>query len=230
MTKSRNLITPKFQWESWQIAIVVCCYHSTSNAALSKVTGATVNQLYGLAKRYRLNKSKWFYAHHPSNGTTKSRPSIGAGSRFQKGIVPWNTGRRGYSAPGCEKGWFKQGQSPHNTHAIGSYRYDKDGTLQRKISNAKGSNSKRWRSVHELVWIQHNGPVPEKHICVFKPGTRTNVLEEITIDKVECISLADHCLRNSVHRYGPEIFKAHQLIGQITRQINRKEKQNGNSN
>lgn len=229
MTKSRNLITPKFKWLPWQIAIVVCCYQNTSNAALSKVTGASINQIYSLAARYGLKKSKWFYAKHPSSGNTGSRPGLGAGSRFKKGHVTWNAGMKGLRTPGCEKGWFKPGSMPHNTHEIGSYRTTKDGTLQRKISNDKGSNSKRWRGVHELVWIEHNGPLPEKHICVFKPGMRTNVLEEITIDKIECISLAENCRRNSVHNRGPEIAKAYQLIGQITRQINRKEKQHGNS-
>jgi hypothetical protein len=95
------------------------------------------------------------------------------------------------------------------------------GTLQRKISNAKGSNSKRWRGVHELVWIEANGPVPPGHICVFRPGMRTAVLEEITVERVECISFAENMRRNSYHtRFPKEIGLAIQLRGALNRKIN----------
>ena len=56
--------------------------------------------------------------------------------------------------------------------------------LQRKINNDKGNNSVRWRGVHELVWVEANGPVPPKHIAIFGPGARTNVIEQITVDKI----------------------------------------------
>lgn len=117
---------------------------------------------------------------------------------------------------------FKPGQSPHNTHAIGSYRITKDGTLQRKISNASGNNSKRWRGVHELVWSEENGTVPAGHIIVFKHGRRTNKIEEITIDRVECISLAENMRRNSVHNLPKELAELVQLRGALNRQINKR--------
>lgn len=223
MTKSRNLITPRYLWQPWQIAIVVCCYECTANATLSKLTGASVKQIYSLASRYGLKKSAWFYKHHPSSGSLGTNPQRGASSRFVKGHTSWNKGIKGICAPGSEKGWFAKGSQPHNTAEVGAYRITKDGTLQQKISNKKGNNSMRWRGVHELVWKEVNGSIPPKHICVFKPGMRTNVLQEITLDKIECISLAENCKRNSVHRNGPEIAKAYQLLGQINRQINKRE-------
>ena len=48
------------------------------------------------------------------------------------------------------------------------------------------------------------------------------VLKEITLDKVECISLADNMRRNTCHQYGPEIAKLIQLRGAVTRQINKR--------
>jgi hypothetical protein len=125
---------------------------------------------------------------------------------------------------GGEQTQFKPGQSPHNTAPIGSYRLDPDGTLQQKISDAKGSNSKRWRGVHELVWVAANGPMPPKHIAVFKPGMRTNVLEEITIDRVECISLAENMKRNTVHNLPPQLVEVVRLRGVLTRHINQRKK------
>lgn len=117
---------------------------------------------------------------------------------------------------------FKAGQMPHNTKQVGEYRINRDGMLQRKIGSAKGSNSKRWRGVHELVWIAVHGPVPAGHICVFKPGMRTTELNAITADKVECITFAENMRRNSYHRYGKDIARLVQLRGAVTRQINRR--------
>lgn len=111
---------------------------------------------------------------------------------------------------------------PHNTQPIGSYRLTKDGTLQRKISEDKGNNSKRWRGVHELVWVEVNGPVPLKHIVVFKPGQRTAELEEITIDRVECITLAENMNRNTRHNMPKELSDLIQLRGALNRQINKR--------
>jgi hypothetical protein len=126
--------------------------------------------------------------------------------------------------PACRATQFRAGQMPHNTQPIGSCRLDRDGTLQRKISNDKGSNSKRWRGVHELVWIEANGPVPPKHIVVFKPGMRTAELDEITLERVECISLAENMKRNTRHNLPPELNEVIQLRAVLTRQINKRAK------
>ena len=104
---------------------------------------------------------------------------------------------------------------------MGSYRINPDGHLQRKVAEVSGSNSKRWPNVAELVWIAANGPLPPKHIVVFKPGMRTNVLELITLDRVECISLAENARRNHPRNKHPEFARLVQIKGAITRQVNR---------
>lgn len=142
------------------------------------------------------------------------------GQRFAPGLIPWNKGRKGWVAPGSEATRFKPGGKPMQTMPVGSYRITKDGSLQRKIGEEPGSNSKRWRSVAELVWIDVNGPVPSGHIVVFKRGMKTTVLEEITIDKVECISRAENARRNH-QRLGADLIRLYQIKGAITRQVNR---------
>lgn len=104
---------------------------------------------------------------------------------------------------------------------MSSYRINADGHLQRKVSEASGNNSKRWRGVAELVWVEANGPVPPKHIVIFKRGQHTAVLEEITLDRVECISMAENARRNHPRNKSPELAKLVQLKGAITRQVNR---------
>jgi len=220
MTKSRHINRPKKRWTPELDAILIHCYPCSSANALAKALHTTNSAVYQRANKLGLSKSEWF-----KNSILASRllrdDNPGIAFRFQKGLTPWNKGLKGLQIGG-EATQFKKGDMPHNTLDVGSYRITKDGTLQRKISNDKGSNSKRWRGVHELVWIEVNGPVPPKHICVFKPGMRTDRLEEITIDRVECISLAENMQRNSYHQYPKEIARVIQLKGAVTRQINRR--------
>lgn len=116
---------------------------------------------------------------------------------------------------------FKPGNVSSNTLPVGAYRVTTDGTLQRKIGNAPGGPHKRWRSVAELVWIEHRGPVPPGHVVRFLPGCRTTDPEQVTPDKLECVSLADNLRRNSVHRYPKEVARLIQLKGAVNRQVNR---------
>lgn len=85
-----------------------------------------------------------------------------------------------------------------------------------------GPNHKRWIPVSRLVWEEHHGPVPDGHIVIFKePRLATTVLEEITVDKLMCISRAENARRNHPSRSNPELAKIIQLKGAITRQVNR---------
>lgn len=142
------------------------------------------------------------------------------GHRFAPGFVPWNKGRKGWVAPGSQATQFKPGGKPMQTLPVGSYRVTKDGTLQRKIGEEPGSPHKRWRSVAELTWIEANGPIPDGHIVVFKPGMKTTELDAISLDKLDCISRAENARRNHA-RKSPELTKLYQLKGAITRQVNR---------
>ena len=74
--------------------------------------------------------------------------------------------------------------------------------------------------VVDLVWMAAHGPVPAGHLVVFRPGCRTTVLADITLDKVECISMAEHARRNHPRSRSPELAKLVQLKGAITRQVN----------
>lgn len=204
-------------WTDEQEAILRARYANERTEDIAQAIGRDVKSLYQKALSLGLKKSAEFLAS-PAAGRTNGRQ--GMGTRFGTGLTPWNKGMKGLDIGG-KATRFKSGQTPHNTKPIGSYRITRDGTLQRKINNDKGSNSKRWRGVHELVWVETNGPVPHGHIVVFRPGQRTDKVEEITIDRVECITFSENMKRNTVHNYPPEIAKAVQLIGALNRKINR---------
>lgn len=193
----------------------------TSDVAM--ILGRDVRSIWNKTNHIGLSKSAAFQNSPLSGRIFKgAHDGRGASARFCKGHKPWNAGIHFDPGGRSRLTRFKKGAHPHNTKPIGSLRLSKDGTLQRKVSNNKGNNSKRWRGVHELVWIEANGPVPHGHIVVFKPGMRTNVLHAITLDRVECISWAENMRRNTYHNYPKEIALAIQLRGALNRQINKR--------
>jgi hypothetical protein len=183
--------------------------------------------VYSKANALGLKKSPAFLASGKAGRLDGVR---GGKTRFRKGSTPWNKGKSHPTKGRARETQFKAGQVPHNTLPIDSHRVAPDGSLQRKISEAKGNNSKRWRGVHERVWVEANGPVPAGHIVVFKPGMRTTELEQITLDKVECITLAENMRRNTRHRLPKEINEVIQLKAVLTRHINKRSKGNEQAN
>lgn len=208
------------RWTDDDLATLRALYPGTRTADLATRLGRSERSVYELANRLGLRKSKEFLASGLAGRFDGVR---GGATRFKKGMTPWNKGAKGLDIGG-QATRFQPGQMPHNTKAVGDYRITRDGTLQRKIGTTKGSNSRRWRGVHELVWIEANGPVPTGHIVVFKPGMRTTELEEITADKVECISLAENMRRNTRHNLPPEINRAIGLRAALIRKINHRSK------
>jgi len=223
MTKSRGILAPRRVWTTEEVETIQQRYPNERTADIAASMGITEAMVYRKAGALGLTKSAEYLAS-PAACRLRRGDNVGAETRFKPGQRVWNKGKHFTAGGRSAETRFKPGQGPHNTLPIGTYRLDKDGTLQRKISNDKGNNSKRWRGVHELVWVEKNGPVPAKHIVVFKPGLRTAVLEDITIDAVECISLAENMKRNTRHNLPKELSDLMQLRGAITRQINRRMK------
>jgi hypothetical protein len=82
-----------------------------------------------------------------------------------------------------------------------------------------------WQSAHRLVWIAANGPIPAGHVVRFKDGRHTTEVEKITIDALECITLAENMRRNSFcNNYPPEMVKLIQTRGHMNRMINKRQR------
>ena len=144
---------------------------------------------------------------------------------LKPGQTVWNKGRKGWQAGGRSvETQFTTNQQPPNTLPLGSLRAvtNKGGSqLERKVGEASGPNHRRWKSVHSLVWQAAHGLMPAGHIAIFKPGMKTLVEAEITLDRVECISRAEHARRNHPNSKSVELGRLVQLKGAITRQVNR---------
>lgn len=103
--------------------------------------------------------------------------SSGLDGRFQKGNPAHNKGKKGYYAPGSEKGWFKKGHTPHDHHEIGTEVMTTDGYPAVKIAEPNV-----WKLKHILVWEEANGPVPEGYAVIFLDRDHTNTkLENLAL-------------------------------------------------
>jgi hypothetical protein len=221
MTRSRGINKPRAGWSDEDAATLRQIYPNFKTEDGATMIGRTVGQTYQKAASMGLKKSVVYLAS-PAACRLRHGDNVGEAYRFQKGHASWNKGTNFISGGRSAETQFKPGQAPINTRPIGSTKFDKSGTLMQKVSEAKGNNSQRWRGVHELVWIAANGPLPAKHIVVFKPGMKSNVLPEITLDRVDCISLAENMRRNTVHNMPKELVQLVQLRGALNRQIKKR--------
>lgn len=208
-------------WTAAEEAVVRKFYADAPTKIIAAALSRSEASVYQLARRLGLRKSETYLSGPESGRLDGVR---GGASRFKKGQKPWNKGQSFVAGGRSAETRFKSGNRPQTWLPVGSYRVTRDGSLQRKISDEPGNNSKRWRGVHELVWVDQNGPVPHGHIVVFKPGMRTTTVEEITADKVECISFAENMRRNTLHRYPKEITHTIQVRAALNRRIRNVEK------
>jgi hypothetical protein len=218
----------KRPWTPWELETLAKRYPDHTAKALSLVLDRAISAIYGKAKQLGLAKSTEFYAG-PNSGRTDGKR--GRSARFHKGHVPANKGQRrpGYAPGRMAETQFKKGEmagaAQHNYVPIGSLRVTKYGALERKVTDDPALYpARRWRPVAHLVWEDANGPIPPGHVVRFKPGMHTTVEVEITLDRLECITLAENMRRNTLHRYPTEIKDAIRARAVLNRRINHVEK------
>lgn len=205
-------------------------YPDTRTADLAQRFGRALRAIYTKAKDMGLRKSPEYLAS-PAACRLRRGDDVGAATRFSPGQQAWNKGKEYKAArhPNCVAHQFKPGQlsgrAAQLVLPVGTYRISSDGYLERKVGTTPGSPSRRWKGVHRLLWEEAHGPVPEGYLVVFKPGMRTTVLQEITLDRLELLTRRENLERNSVHKYGPELARISQLRGALTRQINKRAKE-----
>lgn len=217
---------PRRFWLPWELHTLRDLYPHRRTADLcALLPGRDEKSIYAKAHSLGLKKTAAYLATEHSGRIQRGRTDTRlVATQFKPGQQPFNKGKPfdvARTHPHCTAHHFKPGQRPHTWQPVGSYRLNKDGHLQRKVSDAPGNNSRRWRGVAELVWCEANGPLPKGHMVVFKAGRFSNQVEHITLDAVECITLAENMRRNSRHNLPPEVNQLVAIKGAITRQVNR---------
>lgn len=213
-------------WTRTELQLLREIYPDVPGRDVAALLGRELSSVHRKANKLGLAKSDHFKAADYSGRVQRGQqdPRMVA-ARFQKGIVPWNKGGHYVAGGRSAETRFKKGRPAHEAHnyvPIGSLRLEpKDGYLQRKVTDDPSIFPvRRWVGVHRLVWEEKVGPIPEGHMVRFKPGKFTAVLEEITVDRLECLSMAENLARNRWQN-DPILKKLIPLKTAITRQVNR---------
>lgn len=212
-------------WSPEELQFLFKHYASMSASAIAEHLNMSDRQVYQKARFLGYSKSEQYMKTNKPGA--HALLSAGERFRFQKGIVPWNKGTKGLAGQheNCKKTQFKKGARPVNEMPIGSCRINGDAFLELKFSDEPGPYWKRWVPVHRKVWIEAHGPIPKTHKVAFKPGMKTTVLEEITLDRLELVTHAELMARNTLHQYPPDLVETIRARAQLTRAINKREKE-----
>lgn len=200
------------EWSRWERLMLLFCYSHVQTATIAAYLNRTISSVYQMARKMNLSKDESVNR----NAAWANGQKTGRLYGFQKGQAPWNKGKP-HKPKGSERGWFKPGDMPRTWRPVGSVHRKRDGTWMRKVSDTR-VKTVDWRPVHWLVWEEHNGPVPEGHIVIFKNHDH----DDIRIENLECITRAENMWRNQYQRYPEPIAAAIQLRGALNRQINKR--------
>lgn len=217
-------------WTDAELSTLRSRYPDERAADIARALGRPVSQVYQAAQRHGLKKSEAFKASDMSARIRRGKRSPAmASTQFKKGQVPFNKGTHFHAGGRSVETQFKKGgmrgAAQHNYVPIGSERISKDGYLERKVTDDHPVPTRRWTGVHRIVWAATHGPIPPGFIVVFKPGMRTKIADEITVDKLEIISRVENMRRNSYHNnYPKEVAQLIQLKGALNRKINKRAK------
>lgn len=189
-------------------------YADMSTKDIAEDVGLTISQVYNRAHHLQLKKSPEYMAAILEIEAAKLR-MYGEKSRFPKGHTPVNKGQK-MSAELYEKirpTMFKKKHKPHNTMYDGHEVPTKDGYIKVRISK------RNYQLKHRVIWEQHNGKVPDKHVVIFKDGNKLN----FDITNLELITFEDNMRRNTIHRYPEEIKQTIKTLTKLKKQINEKQ-------
>ena len=156
------------------------------------VAGRTIKELTEYTNRtFSTSYSETQIKGYKNNHSLRS----GLSFQFSKGHVPPNKGKRGYHAPGSEKGWFHKGNAPHNLAPIGTEVIRSDGYLWVKIAEPN-----KWKQKHRLLWEEAKGKIPRGFYLIFADGNRRNV----SLDNLLLVSQAQMLVLNKFSLIQPE--------------------------
>ena len=149
--------------------------------------------------------------------------TCGRDTRFKKGQVPHNKGTHPPTRGRMAETQFKKGNLPHNTLPIGAEVVRDDGYMQVKVAEPNV-----WKLKHRIVWEEHNGPIPEGGLVVFRDGNRlnTDISNLALIDKSVSVRLNHMGIR---HAEDPRLFDTAALVAKVAAEAGRKKHEHSRS-
>lgn len=168
-----------------------------------------INERLGEGTIRRTQVVAWMKNHHVTNGF--------AGT-FKKGNVPVTAGKTWDEFMSKEaqarvmKNLYPKGHVPDNIAEIGEIRVNSDGYLVKKVQHF-GTQRKRWRFLHRIIWEEAHGPVPEGCVVSFADGNRQNCsLENLILE-----TKGQHAIKNKMRwkSWNRESAEAYSLMADL---------------
>lgn len=195
-------------------AYVLENYADTDTGIIAAHLGRSVNSINKLAWKFGVKKSAEYMA-----SAIRRFVDGGKSTRYVKGSIPANKGRKMPYNANSARTRFKTGNMPHNTHPVGTIIKTSDGYLAKKVSAIPHGGFKRnWRLLQRIVWEEHNGKIPAGYSVIFKDRNPLNC----SIENLQIVNRSELGRKNMTEDVNPEIRSVRQLIGAITRQINKR--------
>jgi hypothetical protein len=114
--------------------------------------------------------------HHYTSLCKRKGWTTGRTGRFEKGSVPYNTGKKMPFNANSARTQFKKGQLPPNTKHLGHERISRDGYIEISIdeTNPHTGYERRYVLKHKYLWELKNGKIPKDMCLKCLDGNRQN--------------------------------------------------------
>ncbi|MFA6487653.1 MAG: HNH endonuclease signature motif containing protein [Sideroxydans sp.] len=201
---------PRKVWTESEIDLLKSRYPNERAEDIATELGVKMCVLYAKAKRLGLCKSEAFKSS-PASGRLDGVK--GGSTRFQKGRVSHNKGKKGISYPGGVATQFKKGMTPHNHLPVGTTVMATIGYFKTKVAEPN-----KWKFTHHMKWEEVNGPIPKGMMLEFIDRNRENC----DVSNLLLVTKQEHMQRYTIHNYPPELRQLMNLSGAITRKIKRR--------
>lgn len=202
-------------WLEYEVDYLRKNYADMSSKGISENLGISVCSVHNKAYQLGLKKSKAFLQQQG-----KRVEIYGKKYQFKKGNISFNKGKKQIEYMSAEaiartvKTRFKKGIVPHSAKAEGHERIDREGYIYIKPKQGKHILKHVW------LWEKTHGKVPDKHVVIFKDGDKKN----ITLENLECITMAENMRRNTLHQYPAELQQAIKTKNKLVKLISKQNK------
>jgi hypothetical protein len=198
-------------WSPAEYAALDARYPHERTDAIAKDLGRALKSVYAMASLRGLRKTAAYLASPDAHRLDGVK---GMGTRFAKGLVPWNKGKAWDSGGRSHETRFTRGTIPPNRQAIGALRVSSDGVLDIKVRDGL----RGWEPLSRWTWERERGPIPKGMAVRFRNGDP----HDCQIDNLYLATRADLMRANTIHNYPKEVALAAQLVGALNRQINKR--------
>lgn len=195
----------RIKWTDENIQKLIELYPNTCTHELAKIFGTSRKYVVNKANSLNIRKSE----DYPFRG------------HFRKGEPPHNKGVKidftKWKAESVEKMKATQFKIDQKSRVGTVVPRKSDGLFRIKLRKGDGG----YVGYIKYLWLKNGNEIPEGFLVVFKKGMSTNDYNEISIDKLECITFSENMKRNTVHNYPKEIVDAYRAVGVLNRRIRR---------